>query len=70
MRRLFWTFAGAAFLLTALLGTGTTVLIRSTTAAAQNSQNTRVVTGKGTGKTGKYVNAWRRGLPPRTVNRW
>ena len=46
MRRLFWTLAGAAFLLTALLGTGTAVLIRSTTAAAQNSQNTRVVTGK------------------------
>ena len=32
--------------------------------------HTKVVTGKGTGKTGKYVNAWRRGIPPRSVNRW
>jgi hypothetical protein len=46
MRRLFWTLAGAAFLLTALLGTGTAVLIRSTTAAVQHSQNERVITGK------------------------
>jgi acetyl-CoA carboxylase biotin carboxylase subunit len=29
----------------------------------------RVVTGRGTG-TGRYVNPWRRGMPPRTVNRW
>ena len=46
MRRLFWTLAGATFLLTALLGTGTAVLIRSTTAAAQNSQKERIITGK------------------------
>lgn len=32
--------------------------------------HTRVVTGKGTGKTGKYVSAWKRGTPARTVNRW
>jgi len=32
--------------------------------------HTRVVVGKGTGKTGKYVNAWKRGVPPRAVNRW
>ena len=25
---------------------------------------------KSTGKTGKHVNAWRRGIPPRAVNRW
>jgi hypothetical protein len=46
MRRLFWTLAGATFLLTALLGTGTAVLLRSTNAAAQNSQKPPVVTGK------------------------
>ena len=46
MKRLFWTLAGATFLLTALLGAGTAVLFRSTTAAAQNSQNERVITGK------------------------
>ena len=32
--------------------------------------HTRVVTGKGTGKTGKHVNGWKRGVPPRAVNRW
>jgi acetyl/propionyl-CoA carboxylase alpha subunit len=32
--------------------------------------HTRVVVGKGTGKTGKYVSPWKRGMPPRTVNRW
>jgi acetyl-CoA carboxylase, biotin carboxylase subunit len=31
--------------------------------------NTRVVVGKGTGR-GKHVNPWKRGLPPRAVNRW
>jgi acetyl-CoA carboxylase biotin carboxylase subunit len=36
----------------------------------EQEAHTRVVTGKGTGKTGKYVNPWRRGLPPRNVNRW
>ena len=36
----------------------------------EQEAHTRVVTGKGTGKTGKYVNAWRRGLTPRNVNRW
>lgn len=46
MRRLLWTLAGATFLLTALLGTGTAVLLRGTTAAAQNSQNNRVITSK------------------------
>jgi hypothetical protein len=46
MKRLFWTLAGATFLLTALLGAGTAVLFRSTTAAAQNSQNERIITGK------------------------
>ena len=46
MRRLLWTLAGATFLLTALLGTGTAVLLRSTTAVAQNSQNDRVITGR------------------------
>src|ERR1700752_391601 len=46
MRRLLWTLAGATFLLTALLGTGTAVLFRSTTVAAQNSQNNRVITSK------------------------
>lgn len=45
MRRLIWTLAGATFLLTALLGTGTAVLLRST-AAAQNSQNGRIIPGK------------------------
>ena len=29
----------------------------------------RVVPGKGTGR-GKHVNAWKRGIPPRAVNRW
>jgi hypothetical protein len=46
MRRLFWTLAGTTFLLTALLGTGTAVLFRSTTAAAQKSQNVPIVPGK------------------------
>ena len=46
MRRLLWTLAGATFLLTALLGTGTAVLLRSTRAAAQGSQSERVITGK------------------------
>lgn len=46
MRRLFWTLAGATFLLTALLGTGTALLFRSTSAAAQNRQNERIVPGK------------------------
>ena len=46
MRRLFWTLAGATFLLTALLGTGTAVLLRGTPAAAQSSQNERIVPGK------------------------
>lgn len=46
MRRLLWTLAGATFLLTALLGTGTAVLLRSTKASAQNSQNNRVITSK------------------------
>jgi acetyl-CoA carboxylase biotin carboxylase subunit len=32
--------------------------------------HTRVIPGKGTGKTGKHVNAWKRGIPPRAVNRW
>jgi acetyl-CoA carboxylase biotin carboxylase subunit len=32
--------------------------------------HTRVVVGAGTGRTGKYVNAWKRGVPPRAVNRW
>jgi acetyl-CoA carboxylase biotin carboxylase subunit len=32
--------------------------------------HTRVVVGKGTGKTGKHVNACNRGVPPRAVNRW
>ena len=32
--------------------------------------HTRVVVGKGTGRTGKYVSPWKRGVPPRTVNRW
>jgi acetyl/propionyl-CoA carboxylase alpha subunit len=36
----------------------------------EQEAHTRVVVGKGTGRTGKYVNAWRRGIPPRTVNRW
>jgi acetyl/propionyl-CoA carboxylase alpha subunit len=36
----------------------------------ETEAHSRVVTGRGTGKTGKYVNAWRRGLPPRNVNRW
>ena len=31
---------------------------------------TRVVTGKGTGKTGKHTSAWKRGTPARPVNRW
>jgi acetyl-CoA carboxylase, biotin carboxylase subunit len=35
----------------------------------QEARN-KVVVGKGTGKTGKYVSPWKRGLPPRTVNRW
>ena len=46
MRRLLWALAGATFLLTALLGTGTAILLRSTTAAAQRSQTERVITGK------------------------
>lgn len=46
MRRLLWTLAGATFLLTALLGTGTAILLRSTTAAPQRSQNERVITSK------------------------
>lgn len=46
MRRLFWTLAGATFLLTALLGAGAAVLLRSTTAAPRNSQNERIVTSK------------------------
>ena len=46
MRRLLWTLAGATFLLTALLGTGTAVLLRSSTASAQGSQSERVITGK------------------------
>jgi hypothetical protein len=46
MRRLLWTLAGATFLLTALLGAGTAVLLRSTGAAAQGSQSERVITGK------------------------
>lgn len=46
MRRLLWTLAGATFLLTALLGTGAAVLLRSTKAAAQNSQSNRVITSK------------------------
>lgn len=46
MRRLLWTLAGATFLLTALLGTGAAVLLRSTTASAQNSQSERVITSK------------------------
>jgi hypothetical protein len=46
MRRLLWTLAGATFLLTALLGAGTAVLLRSTTATAQNSQTDRVITGR------------------------
>lgn len=46
MRRLLWTLAGATFLLTALLGAGTAVLLRSTRAAAQGSQSERVITGK------------------------
>ncbi len=46
MKRLLWTLAGGTFLLTALLGTGTAVLLRSTRAAAQNSQNDRVITPK------------------------
>jgi acetyl/propionyl-CoA carboxylase alpha subunit len=32
--------------------------------------HTRVVTGKGTGRTGKHVNSWKRGVPPRAVNKW
>jgi acetyl-CoA carboxylase biotin carboxylase subunit len=36
----------------------------------EEDAHSRVVVGKGTGKTGKYVNPWKRGLPPRTVNRW
>jgi hypothetical protein len=46
MKRLLWTLAGATFLLTALLGTGTAVLWRSSTAAAQSSKSERAVTGK------------------------
>ncbi|HKV34611.1 MAG TPA: hypothetical protein VJP89_09825 [Pyrinomonadaceae bacterium] len=46
MRRLLWTLAGATFLVTALLGTGVAVLLRGTTASAQNSQNNRVITNK------------------------
>jgi hypothetical protein len=46
MKRLLWTLAGATFLLTALLGTGTAVLLRGTTAAAQSSESERVITGK------------------------
>lgn len=46
MRRLLWTLAGATFLLTALLGTGVAVLLRSSTASAQNSQSNRVITSK------------------------
>jgi hypothetical protein len=46
MKRLLWTLAGATFLLTALLGTGTAVLLRGTRAAAQSSQSERVITGK------------------------
>ena len=46
MKRLLWTLAGATFLLTALLGTGTAVLLRSTTVVAQNSQNDRIITSK------------------------
>lgn len=44
MGRLLWTLAGATFLLTALLGAGTAVLLRNTMASAQNSQTKRVVT--------------------------
>lgn len=46
MRRLFWTLAGATFLLTALLGAGAAVLLRGTTATAQSSQKERIITGK------------------------
>jgi hypothetical protein len=46
MKRLLWTLAGATFLLTALLGTGTAILWRSSTAAAQSSKSERVITGK------------------------
>lgn len=46
MKRLLWTLAGATFLLTALLGTGTAILLRTTTAAPQTSQTERVITGK------------------------
>lgn len=46
MRRLLWTLAGATFLLTALLGTGTAVLLRSAAVSRQSSQSERVITGK------------------------
>ena len=46
MRRLLWTLAGGTFLLTALLGTGTAVLLRSSKAIAQNSQKDRIITSK------------------------
>jgi acetyl-CoA carboxylase, biotin carboxylase subunit len=36
----------------------------------EQEARTKVVVGKGTGKTGKYVSPWKRGLPPRTINRW
>ena len=36
----------------------------------EEQAHARVVTGRGTGKTGKYVSPWKRGLPPRNVNRW
>ncbi|OGQ10904.1 MAG: pyruvate carboxylase subunit A [Deltaproteobacteria bacterium RBG_16_71_12] len=36
----------------------------------EQEAHTRVVVGRGTGKTGKHVNAWKRGIPPKSANRW
>ena len=36
----------------------------------EEDAHSRVVVGRGTGKTGKYVNPWKRGVPPRSVSRW